>query len=60
MILIYVCSLTNIFDPAQEVLNFTYILSKPADGEWGVKKEDGITFTGMVGELADDIIDIGQ
>ena len=41
------------------MLNFTYTLTKPADGEYGIKKQDGISFTGMVGELADGIIDIG-
>ena len=48
-------------------MNFTYTLTQPSDGEWGLKQaaaadggDGGPAFTGMVGELADDIIDIGR
>ena len=38
-------------------MNFTYTLVKPADGKWGAINPDG-TWNGLVGELADQKIDI--
>jgi hypothetical protein len=40
-------------------LNFTFTLTKPEDGEYGVRK-NGSGWTGMVGMLVQDKIDIGR
>ena len=40
-------------------MNFTLVLSKPEDGEWGGKLKDGSGWSGMVGLLATKQIDIG-
>ena len=42
-------------------MNFTFVLTPPADGEWGGKLQDGsTTWSGMVGLLANKQIDIGK
>lgn len=41
----------------QEILNFTYHLAPPSDGQWGVDMGNNV-WTGMVGELAAQKIDI--
>ena len=43
----------------QSFLNFTYVLTKPPDGQAGVLKSDG-TWTGMIRELQERRIDIGN
>ena len=43
----------------QSFLNFTYVLTKPPDGQAGVLKSDG-TWTGMIRELQEQRIDIGN
>ena len=40
-------------------MNFTYVLKKPPDGQWGVKKPDG-SWTGMIGELLLENADVGN
>ena len=40
-------------------MNFTYELTRPEDGEWGKLMDDGISWTGMVGNLQKKEIDIG-
>ena len=41
-------------------MNFTYKLTKPEDGEWGVIMDDGESWTGMVGKLQRNEIEIGE
>ena len=40
-------------------MNFTYVLRKPPDGNWGLQNADG-SWNGIVGQLIDDQIDIGK
>ena len=49
----------DLFFALQSVLNFTFVLTKPPDGQYGVLKSDG-TWTGMIRELQDQRIDIGN
>ena len=39
-----------VFSSRQEILNFTFTIEKPTDGEWGVLQKDG-SWSGMVGML---------
>ena len=41
------------------MMNFTFVLEMPSDREWGVKRDDG-TWTGQVGLLSQDKVDIGK
>ena len=43
----------------QSVLNFTFTLKKPPDGNWGALQSDG-TWNGMVKLLQDQKADIGR
>ena len=43
----------------QYVMNFTYYLTKPPDGEWGAIQLDG-TWSGMVNELQQQRADMGN
>ena len=43
----------------QYIMNFTYYLSKPPDGEWGAIQSDG-TWSGMVNELQQQRADMGN
>ena len=43
----------------QEVLNFTYHLSKSPDGQWGATQPDG-SWSGMVKELQEQRADMGK
>ena len=43
----------------QKILNFTYSLTKPPDGQWGSLQSD-MSWTGMVGMLNRGDIDIGK
>ena len=47
------------FFKSQQVLNFTYDLTQPPDGQWGAIQPDG-TWSGLVGMLMRDEIDIGK
>ena len=47
-----------VFSSLQEILNFTFTIEKPTDGEWGVLQKDG-SWSGMVGMLANQEIDLG-
>ena len=49
----------EVFDNLQEVMNFTYTLIKPPDGQWGSIQPDG-SWSGMVGLLASGEVDIGM
>ena len=49
----------EIFQELSEMLNFSYTVSTPPDGQWGSKKDDG-TWSGMVGQLETKIVDIGR
>ena len=44
---------------SQQVLNFTYDLTQPPDGQWGAIQPDG-TWSGLVGMLMREEIDIGK
>ena len=41
-------------------MNFTYRLDVPEDNEWGVLKDDGLSWTGMIGRLQKQEKDIGM
>ena len=43
----------------QDIMNFTYTLRKPPDGQWGSLMKNG-TWTGMVNELHLKKADIGM
>ena len=47
----------EVFFALQGVLNFTFVLTKPPDGQWGALQSDG-TWTGMVRELQEGRADI--
>lgn len=49
----------EVFDGLQQIMNFSYELTKPPDGQWGAIQPDN-TWSGMVGMLASDQIDIGK
>ena len=49
----------EIFDNLQEIMNFSYTLTQPPDGQWGALKPDN-TWNGMVGMLERNEIDIGD
>ena len=42
----------------QDIMNFTYTLRKPSDGQWGVLKNG--KWTGMIGALQRKEVDIGN
>ena len=50
---------TELFFALQYVLNFTFVLTKPPDGQWGALQSDG-TWTGAIRELQDEKADIGK
>ena len=41
------------------VMNYTYTLHTRNEGAWGSLKDDGISWTGLVGRLQRKEIDIG-
>ena len=49
----------EVFFTLQDVLNFTFVVTKPPDGQWGAIQSDG-TWSGMVRELQEDRADIGN
>ena len=49
----------ELFFALQYVLNFTFVLTKPPDGQWGALQSDG-TWTGAIRELQDEKADIGK
>ena len=49
----------DVFFALQYVLNFTYVVTKPPDGQWGAIQSDG-SWSGMVKELQEGRIDIGK
>ena len=40
----------DVFHEIQGIMNFTYTMHMPEDGEWGAKREDG-SWTGIIGEI---------
>ena len=48
----------DVFNRLSQVLNFSYTVINPSDGEWGSVKIDG-TWSGMVGQLATKTVDFG-
>ena len=42
----------------QDILNFTYTLKKPSDGQYGAINSDGL-WTGMIGEVQAEKADMG-
>ena len=50
---------SEIFFALQDILNFTYVLKKPPDGQYGSLRTDG-TWTGMIRELQEQRADIGN
>ena len=49
----------DVFLELQNMLNFTFVLKKSPDGQWGTLRSDG-TWTGMIRELQDQRVDIGN
>ena len=49
----------EVFKELSDLLNFTYTVTTPPDGQWGALKEDG-TWSGMVGQLETKKVDIGR
>ena len=49
----------EVFFILQYALNFTFVVTKPPDGQWGAIQSDG-TWSGMVRELQEDRADIGN
>ena len=49
----------EVFLALQYILNFTFTVTKPPDGQWGGLQSDG-TWTGMIRELQDERADIGN
>ena len=49
----------EVFFALQYVLNFTFVVTKPPDEQWGAIQSDG-TWTGMVKELQQERADIGN
>jgi hypothetical protein len=51
----------DVFHSIQAIMNFTYDLSTPADGEWGALVANSTDlWTGMIGQLQRKDIDIGE
>ena len=49
----------EVFISLQYVLNFTFVVTTPPDGQWGAIQSDG-TWSGMVRELQEGRVDIGN
>ena len=49
----------EVFKELSELLNFSYTVTIPSDGEWGARKDDG-TWSGMVGQLVTKTVDVGR
>ena len=47
-----------IFVIFQNLLNFTYLVTQPSDGQWGSSISNG-SYTGMIGALHQKEVDIG-
>ena len=48
----------DLLEELSRLLNFSYTVNSPPDGEWGALKDDG-TWSGMVGQLNSKAIDLG-
>ena len=48
-----------VFSKFQNLLNFTYSLKKPSDGQWGASISNG-SYTGMIGALQQKEADFGS
>ena len=57
--LLYNGMFVEVFKELSKLLNFTYTVTTPTDGQWGVRKDDG-TWSGMVGQLETKTVDIGR
>ena len=49
----------DVFIELSKLLNFSYHVIKPPDGQWGAMKNDG-KWSGMVGQLEDKLVDFGM
>ena len=49
----------DVFNELSRILNFSYTVINPPDGEWGSMKIDG-TWSGMVGQLETRNVDFGM
>ncbi|TRY79474.1 hypothetical protein TCAL_06561 [Tigriopus californicus] len=50
----------DVFLNLKEIMNFTFVVTKPEDEQWGAVNSDGITWSGMVGMLQNKEIDMGM
>ena len=48
----------EVLEELSRLLNFSYTVSVPPDGEWGALRDDG-TWSGMVGQLKSEVLDLG-
>ena len=48
----------EVLEELSRLLNFSYTVSLPPDGEWGALRDDG-TWSGMVGQLKREVLDLG-
>ena len=48
----------EVLEELSKLLNFSYTVSVPPDGEWGALRDDG-TWSGMVGQLKREVLDLG-
>ncbi|XP_059085839.1 glutamate receptor ionotropic, kainate 5-like [Tigriopus californicus] len=48
----------DVFLNLKEIMNFTFVVTKPEDEQWGAVNSDGITWSGMVGMLQNKEIDM--
>ena len=48
----------EVLEELSRLLNFSYTVSVPPDGKWGALEDDG-SWSGMVGQLQREILDIG-
>ena len=49
----------EVLEELSRLLNFSYTVSVPPDGEWGALRDDG-TWSGMVGQLNTKSVDFGK
>ena len=49
----------EVLEELSRLLNFSYTVSVPPDGEWGALRDDG-TWSGMVGQLDTKRVELGM
>ena len=49
----------DVFKELSKLLNFSYTVIQPPDGQWGAMKSDG-SWSGMIGQLETKEVDFGR